>query len=82
MSNGEIQGILALFDVDGTLTEARKVVSPETVSFLQVRRARLARLSKKSTRFIVSIISTAQQGFDCRFALFSCQFLLAIEWVQ
>ena len=70
MSNGEIQGILALFDVDGTLTEARKVVSPETVSFLQVRRARLARLSKKSTRFIVSIISTAQQGFDCRFALF------------
>lgn len=42
MSNGEIQGILALFDVDGTLTEARKVVSPETVSFLQVRRARLA----------------------------------------
>ncbi|CAK9053276.1 unnamed protein product [Durusdinium trenchii] len=33
--------ILALFDVDGTLTEARKVVSPETVSFLQALRNKI-----------------------------------------
>ena len=39
-----IQGILALFDVDGTLTEARKVVSPETISFLQVPCCAMLRL--------------------------------------
>ena len=27
--------VLALFDVDGTLTEPRKVVSPETLTFLK-----------------------------------------------
>ena len=26
--------VLALFDVDGTLTEPRKLVSPETLAFL------------------------------------------------
>ncbi|KAL3931382.1 MAG: hypothetical protein SGPRY_001148 [Prymnesium sp.] len=34
--------VLALFDVDGTLTEPRKVVSPETVSFLAALRSKIA----------------------------------------
>ena len=34
--------ILALFDVDGTLTEPRKVVSPETLAFLKELREKIA----------------------------------------
>jgi len=34
--------VLALFDVDGTLTEPRKVVSPETVAFLAALREKIA----------------------------------------
>jgi len=34
--------ILALFDVDGTLTEPRKVVSPETTKFLAALREKIA----------------------------------------
>lgn len=34
--------ILALFDVDGTLTEPRKVVSPETLTFLKALREKIA----------------------------------------
>ena len=34
--------ILALFDVDGTLTEPRKVVSPETLAFLAALREKIA----------------------------------------
>jgi len=34
--------VLALFDVDGTLTEPRKVVSPETVKFLEELREKIA----------------------------------------
>merc|ERR1711941_218994 len=34
--------ILALFDVDGTLTEPRKVVSPETLEFLSALRKKIA----------------------------------------
>ncbi|CAE8638293.1 unnamed protein product [Polarella glacialis] len=34
--------IIALFDVDGTLTEPRKVVSPETVAYLEALRERIA----------------------------------------
>lgn len=34
--------VLALFDVDGTLTEPRKRVSPETVKFLADLRAKIA----------------------------------------
>merc|ERR1712070_653549 len=33
---------LALFDVDGTLTEPRKVVSPETLAFLKALREKIA----------------------------------------
>ena len=33
--------ILALFDVDGTLTEPRKVVSPETLDYLQALRTKI-----------------------------------------
>jgi phosphomannomutase len=33
--------IIALFDVDGTLTEPRKVVSPETVAYLQALREKI-----------------------------------------
>lgn len=33
--------IIALFDVDGTLTEARKVVSPETLTFLKQLREKI-----------------------------------------
>ncbi|CAE7270662.1 PMM [Symbiodinium natans] len=38
---GKNKRILALFDVDGTLTEPRKVVSPETVSYLQSLREKI-----------------------------------------
>jgi len=34
--------VLALFDVDGTLTEPRKVVSPETVAFIAALREKIA----------------------------------------
>ena len=34
--------VLALFDVDGTLTEPRKLVSPETVAFLAALREKIA----------------------------------------
>ena len=34
--------VLALFDVDGTLTEPRKVVSPETTAFLKELREKIA----------------------------------------
>ena len=34
--------VLALFDVDGTLTEPRKVVSPETLTFLKELREKIA----------------------------------------
>ena len=34
--------VLALFDVDGTLTEPRKTVSPETLSFLATLREKIA----------------------------------------
>ena len=34
--------VLALFDVDGTLTEPRKVVSPETLTFLKELRNKIA----------------------------------------
>jgi len=34
--------VLALFDVDGTLTEPRKVVSPETLAFLAELRTKIA----------------------------------------
>ena len=34
--------VLALFDVDGTLTEPRKVVSPETIAFLKALREKIA----------------------------------------
>jgi len=34
--------VLALFDVDGTLTEPRKVVSPETLTFLEELRKKIA----------------------------------------
>jgi len=34
--------VLALFDVDGTLTEPRKVVSPETLTFLNELRSKIA----------------------------------------
>merc|ERR1719335_1822416 len=34
--------VLALFDVDGTLTEPRKVVSPETVEYLKNLREKIA----------------------------------------
>ena len=34
--------VLALFDVDGTLTEPRKTVSPETVAFLEALREKIA----------------------------------------
>jgi hypothetical protein len=34
--------VLALFDVDGTLTEPRKVVSPETLTFLKALREKIA----------------------------------------
>ena len=34
--------VLALFDVDGTLTEPRKVVSPETLEFLSKLRQKIA----------------------------------------
>merc|ERR1719444_764991 len=33
--SGKNRRIIALFDVDGTLTEPRKVVSPETVEYLK-----------------------------------------------
>lgn len=39
---GKNPRILALFDVDGTLTEPRKVVSPETVDFLARLREKIA----------------------------------------
>jgi len=34
--------VLALFDVDGTLTEPRKVVSPETIAFIAALREKIA----------------------------------------
>lgn len=34
--------VLALFDVDGTLTEPRKLVSPETTAFLKALREKIA----------------------------------------
>ena len=39
---GKNPRILALFDVDGTLTEPRKVVSPETTAFLAALREKIA----------------------------------------
>ncbi|CAJ1388016.1 unnamed protein product [Effrenium voratum] len=38
---GIASGILALFDVDGTLTEPRKLVSPETLTYLQELRTKI-----------------------------------------
>lgn len=38
---GKNKRIIALFDVDGTLTEPRKVVSPETVEFLKQLREKI-----------------------------------------
>ena len=38
---GKNKRILALFDVDGTLTEPRKVVSPETINYLQALRTKI-----------------------------------------
>eukprot|EP00967_Tisochrysis_lutea_P144420 scaffold269602_cov33-Tisochrysis_lutea.AAC.3 len=39
---GKNARVLALFDVDGTLTEPRKVVSPETLHFLHQLRQKVA----------------------------------------
>lgn len=39
---GKNPRVLALFDVDGTLTEPRKVVSPETLAFLAALREKIA----------------------------------------
>jgi len=39
---GKNARMLALFDVDGTLTEPRKVVSPETLDFLKALRDKIA----------------------------------------
>ena len=39
---GKNARVLALFDVDGTLTEPRKVVSPETLEFLAALREKIA----------------------------------------
>lgn len=39
---GKNARMLALFDVDGTLTEPRKVVSPETLDFLKALREKIA----------------------------------------
>eukprot|EP00444_Apocalathium_aciculiferum_P000959 CAMPEP_0183391402 /NCGR_PEP_ID=MMETSP0370-20130417/6403_1 /TAXON_ID=268820 /ORGANISM="Peridinium aciculiferum, Strain PAER-2" /LENGTH=261 /DNA_ID=CAMNT_0025571113 /DNA_START=61 /DNA_END=846 /DNA_ORIENTATION=+ len=38
---GKNKRIIALFDVDGTLTEPRKVVSPETVEYLKALREKI-----------------------------------------
>lgn len=38
---GKNKRIIALFDVDGTLTEPRKVVSPETVEYLKLLREKI-----------------------------------------
>ena len=42
MSGSKNPRVLALFDVDGTLTEPRKVVSPETLTFLAELRTKIA----------------------------------------
>eukprot|EP00448_Togula_jolla_P009344 CAMPEP_0170614784 /NCGR_PEP_ID=MMETSP0224-20130122/24990_1 /TAXON_ID=285029 /ORGANISM="Togula jolla, Strain CCCM 725" /LENGTH=256 /DNA_ID=CAMNT_0010940475 /DNA_START=59 /DNA_END=825 /DNA_ORIENTATION=+ len=39
--SGKNRRILALFDVDGTLTEPRKVVSPETLEYLKALREKI-----------------------------------------
>eukprot|EP00966_Prymnesium_polylepis_P330287 7385946-Prymnesium_polylepis.1 len=39
---GKNPRVLALFDVDGTLTEPRKLVSPETLKFLKQLREKIA----------------------------------------
>jgi phosphomannomutase len=39
--SGKNKRIIALFDVDGTLTEPRKVVSPETVAYLAALREKI-----------------------------------------
>jgi len=39
--SGKNKRILCLFDVDGTLTEPRKVVSPETVEYLKLLREKI-----------------------------------------
>jgi len=38
---GKNRRVIALFDVDGTLTEPRKVVSPETVTYLKALREKI-----------------------------------------
>lgn len=42
MASGKNTRILCLFDVDGTLTEPRKVVSPETTAYLVALREKIA----------------------------------------
>lgn len=41
MASGKNKRIIALFDVDGTLTEPRKVVSPETVEYMKQLREKI-----------------------------------------
>ena len=41
-SMGKNPRVLALFDVDGTLTEPREVVPPETLTFLKALREKIA----------------------------------------
>lgn len=41
-SGAKNKRIIALFDVDGTLTEARKVVSPETLTYLKQLREKIS----------------------------------------
>ena len=42
MHGGKNPRVLAPFDVDGTLTEPRKLVSPETLAFLAELRSKIA----------------------------------------